>query len=129
MATWSAVRRVYPSDVLIVNNRIYNRRARDTGNPVTAIDVVGGDRWTLRGNYIADIGGVSPSKVSYQAFLKGNGSGGLIERNLVVCSQAAHERRAARACPWAAAPPAPGCASRAAAPPSIAAGRSATTWS
>ena len=79
--------RVYPSDVLILNNRIYNRRARDTGNPVTAIDVVGGDRWTLRGNYIADIGGVSPSKVSYQAFLKGNGSGGLIERNLVVCSK------------------------------------------
>jgi hypothetical protein len=79
--------RVYPGDVLILANRIYNRRARDTANPVTAIDVVGGDRWTLRGNYIADIGGISPGKVSYQAFLKGNGSGGLIERNLVVCSQ------------------------------------------
>jgi parallel beta-helix repeat protein len=30
---------------------------------------------------------VSPSKVSYQAFLKGNGSRGVIERNLVVCSR------------------------------------------
>src|SRR3954454_1043109 len=79
--------RVYPIDVLIEGNRIYNRRARDTTSPVTAIDVVGGDRWTLRGNYIADIGGVSPPKGYYQAFLKGNGSGGVIERNLVVCSK------------------------------------------
>jgi parallel beta-helix repeat protein len=54
---------------------------------VTAIDVVGGDGWVLRGNYIADVGGVSPSKISYQAFLKGNGSRGVIERNLVVCSR------------------------------------------
>ena len=79
--------RVYPSDVLIAGNRIYNRHARNTTNPVTGIDGVGGDRWVVRGNYIADIGGVSASKVSYQAFLKGNGSGGVIERNLVICSK------------------------------------------
>jgi hypothetical protein len=48
--------RVFPSNVLIEDNRIYNRRARNTSNPVTAIDVVGGDGWVVRGNYIADIG-------------------------------------------------------------------------
>ena len=75
----------FPDNVLIENNYIYNRRPRNTGNPVTPIDVVGGRFWTIRGNFIADFQKGGGNHISYAAFLKGNSDNGLFERNLVVC--------------------------------------------
>lgn len=76
---------VWPDDVVIEYNELYNPAPRDTGNPVTPIDVVGGQRWVLRGNFIHDHAKGGGDNVSYAAFLKGHSKDGLIERNLVVC--------------------------------------------
>ena len=76
---------VWPDDVVIEYNELYNPAPRDTGNPVTPIDVVGGQRWVLRGNFIHDHAKGGGDGVSYAAFLKGHSKDGLIERNLVVC--------------------------------------------
>jgi parallel beta-helix repeat protein len=79
---------VYPDDALIEYNRFYDTRGRDTGNPVTKIDVVGGRRWRVRGNTLHDFQKLGGDTVSYAAFLKGNSRDGVFERNLVRCSQA-----------------------------------------
>jgi parallel beta-helix repeat protein len=62
-----------------------NATVRDTSNPVTPIDVVGGRRWILRGNFIHDHAKGGGNNVSYAAFLKGNSRDGIMERNLVIC--------------------------------------------
>ena len=77
--------RVFPDDVLIENSEFYNSAPRQTSNPVTPIDVVGGRRWIIRGNYIHDHAKASGDQVSYAAFLKGHSFNGVFERNLVVC--------------------------------------------
>ena len=77
--------RSFPDDALIENNSIYNNTPRKTDNPVTLVDVVGADRWTLRANLIADFAKDGGNHVSYAAFLKGNSADGVFERNLVVC--------------------------------------------
>lgn len=79
--------RVFPDDVIIEYNEFFNPAARQTSNPVTLIDVVGGRRWVVRGNYIHDFAKAQGNNISYAAFLKGNSRDGLFERNLVVCEQ------------------------------------------
>lgn len=76
---------VWPDDVVIEYNELYNPAPRDTSNPVTPIDVVGGQRWVLRGNFIHDHAKGGGDNISYAAFLKGHSKDGIIERNLVVC--------------------------------------------
>jgi len=78
---------VFPDDVLIEGNHFHDTRARNTGNPVTKIDVVGGRRWVVRSNRIEDFQKNGGDTVSYAAFLKGNSRDGLFERNLVVCER------------------------------------------
>ena len=75
----------FPDDVLVEGNVFRNSRVRATSNPVTPIDVVGGRRWIIRSNLIADHAKGQGNQISYAAFLKGNSKDGLFERNLVVC--------------------------------------------
>jgi MYXO-CTERM domain-containing protein len=77
--------RVWPDDVVIEYNEFFNEAARQTANPVTPIDVVGGRRWQVRANYIHDFAKAQDNTISYAAFLKGNSRDGVFERNLVVC--------------------------------------------
>lgn len=79
---------LYPDYALIEGNAIYNSRARNTANPVTGIDVVGGQGWIVRDNYLADFGKKRGNQTTYAAFLKGGSSDGVFERNLVACRQA-----------------------------------------
>ena len=79
---------VFANDVLIEGNRLYATRARNTANPVTFIDVVGGRGWVIRDNVIHDFQKAFGDGISYGAFLKGNSRDGLFERNLVICSRA-----------------------------------------
>lgn len=73
------------SDVTLLGNEIYNDALRS--NAGTAIDIVGGRRWHVVGNYIHDYGG--DANGDYGIFLKGATSDGIVERNLVIC---AHDR-------------------------------------
>jgi hypothetical protein len=75
----------FPDDVLVEGNEFFNERARNTSNPVTPIDVVGGRRWVVRANFIHDHQKGGGDHISYAAFLKGNSRDGLFERNLVAC--------------------------------------------
>lgn len=74
-----------PDDVLIEANEFFDNTVRPTGNPVTKIDIVGGNRWIIRGNFIHDFAKGEGNKISYAAFLKGKSTQGVFERNLVVC--------------------------------------------
>lgn len=78
---------VFPDDVLIERNTFHDTRARNTSNPVTKLDVVGGRRWIVRANTIYDYQKGGGDTISYAAFLKGNSRDGLFERNLVRCSR------------------------------------------
>ena len=49
--------------------------------PETAIDLVAGDNWIIRGNYVHDYG--TDNATHYGIFLKGGGKNGLIEGNIV----------------------------------------------
>ncbi len=77
----------FPDDVVVEFNELYNSTIRDTANPVTPIDVVGGRRWIVRANLIADFAKGGGNGISYAAFLKGNSKDGLFERNLVICER------------------------------------------
>ena len=76
---------VFPDDVVIEGNEFSDSAPRQTGNPVTKIDVVGGRRWIVRANVIHDFEKALGDHISYAAFLKGNSRDGLFERNLVIC--------------------------------------------
>ncbi|HUQ08288.1 MAG TPA: hypothetical protein VM261_37605 [Kofleriaceae bacterium] len=77
----------WPDDVVIEGNELFDTDARNTSNPVTKLDIVGGRRWRIRANYIHDFQKAGGDGVSYAAFLKGNSRDGVMERNLVVCSR------------------------------------------
>lgn len=77
----------FPDDVVIEGSEFADSAPRQTGNPVTKIDVVGGRRWIVRANFIHDFEKVESDHVSYAAFLKGNSRDGLFERNLVICER------------------------------------------
>lgn len=78
--------RIYPNDGLIENNLFYNRTVLDTDGWITPVDIVGGQRWTVRGNFIADFAKAKQDHIFDGAFLKGNSRDGVIERNLVICA-------------------------------------------
>ncbi len=79
---------VWPDDVLVEGNVLYDTRPRQTSNPVTKLDVVGGRRWTVHANMILDFEKAQGDGVSYGAFLKGNSKDGVFEGNLVRCAMA-----------------------------------------
>jgi len=82
---WPGGKMRWPNDVVIEYCEMFNKSPRNTGNPVTPVDVVGGRRWRVRGNFIHDHAKAGSDKVSYAAFFKGNSRDGVFERNLVIC--------------------------------------------
>ncbi|MDO6425495.1 chondroitinase-B domain-containing protein [Thalassotalea sp. 1_MG-2023] len=82
-----STQRLYPDDILIEQNSFYNTSRRNTHTAVTLIDVVAGDNWLVRKNIIAGNSKNGSDRTSYAAFLKGNSSNGLFERNIVDCDK------------------------------------------
>lgn len=76
-----------PHRGLIEGCELFDSRARNTGNPTTKLNIDTGDDWVLRANYLHDFQKGGGDGVSYAAFLKSGGKRGLVERNLVICSQ------------------------------------------
>lgn len=76
---------VFPHHVLIENNIFFNSTPRNTRNPVTPINLDGGQHLIVRGNLIADFGKTGRKKVSYGAFVKAMTRNAIFERNLVIC--------------------------------------------
>ena len=77
----------FPDDGLIEQNTLTATRVRQTSNPVTPIDLVAANGWTIRANLISDFLKGEGDMVSYGAFAKGGGSGNVFERNLVWCER------------------------------------------
>lgn len=74
-----------PDFGLIEANRFSNDWPRKTSRPVTLLDIVGVNSWSVVSNIIADFAKDGGDYVSYGAFFKGAGFGGVFERNLVMC--------------------------------------------
>ena len=77
----------YADNVRIEHNEIFNTSVRMTSNPVTPIDINGGDGWVIYKNRISDFSKGMGNKVSYGAFLKANSSNGLFDSNWVQCEK------------------------------------------
>jgi hypothetical protein len=75
----------FPDHGLIERNTLSNRSVRQTGNPVTVIDLVAASHWEIRGNFISDFAKAHSNQVSYGAFAKGAGSNNRFEQNAVIC--------------------------------------------
>ncbi|KQV82493.1 hypothetical protein ASD15_10780 [Massilia sp. Root351] len=74
-----------PDNGLIEFNTLTNRAVRQTGQPVTPVDLVAASNWIIRGNLISDFIKAGGDGVSYGAYAKGAGAGNLFERNVVLC--------------------------------------------
>jgi hypothetical protein len=81
----NGLRGEYPDFGRIEGNVLTNSRIRDTGNPVTPIDLVAASHWRVTGNRISDFIKAGSNQVSYGAFAKGGGRDNVFERNVVVC--------------------------------------------
>jgi len=75
----------FPDGGLIERNAFINSRPRNTGNPVTPLDIVAVANWRVRKNIIADFAKAGSDHISYGAFFKGGGKNNIFEQNLVRC--------------------------------------------
>jgi len=81
-------KRRFPDNILFEHNTVYNETARKTNTSVTLIDVVTGNNWIIRKNFVANNSKHGSDYTSYALFLKGNGKNGLIEKNIIDCQWA-----------------------------------------
>jgi hypothetical protein len=72
---------------LVEYSELADTRPRATSNPVTKLNIDGGVGWVVRGNYVHDFHKDGGNGISYGAFMKSGGRGGLFERNLVACTR------------------------------------------
>lgn len=74
-----------PDDGIIEGNTLTNSSVRQTGNPVTPIDLVAASRWVMRRNLITDFIKGQANRISFGAFAKGAGADNRFEQNIVIC--------------------------------------------
>ena len=78
----------FPDDVVIEGVELRNSAARNVATPVALIEAIGGRRWIIRDNILADSGKLLGSAISHAAVLRGNSRDGVMEGNLVICEDA-----------------------------------------
>lgn len=76
----------WPDDGLLQFNSLDNAGSRETDHPVTPVDLVAASGWQVLDNHVTNFAKPDARHPSYGIFMKGGGSGGRIERNLVVCT-------------------------------------------
>ncbi len=79
--------RGFPDNGLIEANTLTNSAPRPTSRPVTPIDLVTANDWTIRANLITDFIKGGGDRISYGGFAKGAAAGTVFERNVVICEQ------------------------------------------
>jgi hypothetical protein len=75
----------FPDHGLLEGNTISNGAPRDTGQPVTPVDLVAASDWTVRRNLVTDFIKSGGDGISYGMFAKGAGARTLFEQNVVLC--------------------------------------------
>ena len=75
----------FPDGGRIDHTTLLNTRPRQTGNPVTPIDLVTANDWVIESNLIADFIKAGGDTVSYGAFAKGAARGTVFSRNVILC--------------------------------------------
>lgn len=78
---------VAPNAGLIEGNDLGDTRGRNTSNPVTKLNIDGGEDWVIRRNVLHDAHKLGGNQTSYAAFYKSGGKRGVMEQNLVVCAR------------------------------------------
>ncbi len=76
----------FPDDGLLQFSTLMNGSARLTDRPVTPVDIVAASGWRVVDNLVGGFTKAGGDRISYGLFMKGAGSGGRIDRNLVICS-------------------------------------------
>jgi hypothetical protein len=76
-----------PDHGVIDGNTLTNNSVRQTGNPVTVIDLVAASDWAIRRNVISNFIKGEGDNISYGAFAKGGGSNNRFEQNIILCEQ------------------------------------------
>jgi hypothetical protein len=77
----------FPDAGLIEANTLGNTAPRRTTYPVTPIDLVAANDWTIRANLIHDFVKSWGDRTSYGVFAKGGAQRTVIERNVVLCER------------------------------------------
>jgi hypothetical protein len=77
---------IWPDDGRIEHNTLVNSVPRRTTRSVTPIDIVAASGWRVSDNLIANFVKADGNGVSFGAYMKGAGTDGRFERNLVVCT-------------------------------------------
>jgi len=77
---------LFPDHGVIEGNTLTDTAPRVTANPIAPVDLVAASHWVIRTNVITDFVRVGDEgEPPYGGFVKGEGEGNVIERNLVVC--------------------------------------------
>lgn len=76
----------FPDNGRIEFNLLSNSAPRHTLRSVVPIDIVAASGWRVSNNVISNAVKRAGNGVSFAAFMKGGGTGGLFEHNLVVCT-------------------------------------------
>lgn len=76
----------YPDYGLLEGNSFYDTKSRNTDSPVAKVNIDQVNGWVVRGNLIGDFDKAFGNRVSYAAFMKGGGRGGVFEGNVIACN-------------------------------------------
>jgi hypothetical protein len=76
----------WPDRGRLLHNTLTNQAPRQTTKPVTPLDVVGASEWRVTDNHVTNFVKAWGNRVAFGMFMKGAGSGGHFDRNLVVCT-------------------------------------------
>ena len=76
----------WPDHGMVQFSTLLNTRPRRTQKPVTPFDLVAANGWQVLDNRVQNFVKLASDSPSYGLFMKGAGSGGRIERNLIVCT-------------------------------------------
>ncbi len=79
----------WPDNGRLQFSTLTNTRPRRSERPATPFDLVGASGWQVLDNRVENFGKADSASPSYGIFMKGAGSGGRIERNVVVCAPVA----------------------------------------